>query len=51
MSRVLRNRLHEVMMMLKAIHAQESKEAARKKAREVVEKLREMKLNAAAKKA
>ena len=37
-------------MMLKAIHAQESKEAARKKAREVVEKLREMKLNAAAKK-
>ena len=38
-------------MMLKAIHAQESKEAARKKAREVVEKLREMKLNAAAKKA
>ena len=50
MSSVPRNRLREVTMMLKAIHAQESKEAARKKAREVVEKLREMKLNAAAKK-
>ena len=50
MSSVPRNRLREVTMMLKAIHAQESKEAARKKAREVVEKLKEMKLNAAAKK-
>ncbi len=50
MSSVPRNRLREVTMMLKAIHAQESKEAARKKAREVAEKLREMKLNAAAKK-
>ena len=50
MSSVPRNRIREVTMMLKAIHAQESKEAARKKAREVVEKLREMKLNAAAKK-
>ena len=50
MSSVPRNRLREVTMMLKAIHAQESKEAARKKAKEVVEKLREMKLNAAAKK-
>ena len=50
MSSVPRNRLREVMMMLKAIHAQESKEAARKKASEVVEKLREMRLNAAAKK-
>ena len=49
MSSVPRNRLREVTMMLKAIHAQESKEAARKKAREVVEKLREMKLSAAAK--
>ena len=36
--------------MLKAIHAQESKEAARKKARDVVEKLRSMRLNEAAKK-
>ena len=50
MSSVPRNRIREVTMMLKAIHAQESKEAARKKAKEVVEKLREMKLNAAAKK-
>ena len=50
MSSVPRNRIREVTMMLKAIHAQESKEAARKKAREVVEKLREMKLNAASKK-
>ena len=40
----------EVAKMLKAIHAQENKEAARKKAAEVVEKLREMKLYAAAKK-
>ena len=39
----------QLSLMLKAIHAQESKEAARKKAREVVEKLREMKLSAAAK--
>ena len=37
-------------MMLKAIHAQESKEAARQKAAQVAEKLREMKLQAAAKK-
>ena len=34
--------------MLKAIHAQESKEAARKKAQDVVEKLRSMRLNEAA---
>ena len=36
--------------MLKAIHAQESKEAARKKACDIVEKLRSMRLNEAAKK-
>ncbi len=36
--------------MLKAIHAQESKEAARKKACDVAEKLRSMRLNEAAKK-
>ena len=35
-------------MMLKAIHAQESKEAARTKADAVAEKLREMKLSQAA---
>ena len=37
-------------MMLKAIHAQESKDSARQKAIQVAEKLREMKLRAAAKK-
>ena len=37
-------------MMLKAIHAQKSKTAARLKAAQVVEKLHEMKLRAAAKK-
>ena len=36
--------------MLKAIHAQENKDAARKKARDVEEKLRSMRLNEAAKK-
>ena len=40
----------EVAMMLKAIHAQESKEAARQKAKLVVKQLRLMKLSAAAKK-
>ena len=42
--------MREVTRMLKAIHAQESKEAARKKARDIVEKLRSMRLNEAAKK-
>lgn len=37
-------------MMLKAIHAQESKDAAREKALQVAEKLKEMKLASAAKK-
>ena len=37
-------------MMLKAIHAQEGKEAARQKAAMVAEKLREMKLQEAARK-
>lgn len=45
-----RNRMREVTRMLKAIHAQESKEAARKKAKDVVEQLRAMKLKEAAKK-
>ena len=36
--------------MLKAMHAQENKEAAKRKAREVAQELREMKLNEAAKK-
>lgn len=39
-----------VAKMLKAIHAQESKKAAREKARAVVEELRSMKLKEAAKK-
>ena len=47
---VLRGRMREVSLMLKAIHAQENKEAAREKAASVVAKLREMKLSAAAKK-
>jgi transposase-like protein len=45
-----RNKMKAVSMMLKAIHSQESKEAAREKAVQVAEKLREMKLSAAAKK-
>lgn len=39
-----------VALMLKAIHAQESKDAAREKALQVSEKLRSMKLAKAAKK-
>lgn len=45
-----RKKMKAVAMMLKAIHAQESKEAAREKARQVTAKLQEMKLDAAAKK-
>ena len=45
-----RKQMREVTRILKAIHAQESKEAARKKARDVVEKFRSMRLNEAAKK-
>lgn len=43
-------KVRAVSMMLKAIHSQESKEAARVKAKQVASKLREMKLSAAAKK-
>jgi len=39
-----------ISRMLKAIHAQESKEAAREKAKQVAATLREMRLNEAAKK-
>lgn len=42
--------LQKVSRMLKAIHAQENKEAAKRKAREVAQELHEMKLNEAAKK-
>lgn len=45
-----RRMLPEVSRMLKAIHAQEDKNAARKKALDVVAKLREMNLKEAAKK-
>ena len=47
---VPRGKIHDVAMMLKAIHSQESKEAARLKAQQVAQKLREMKLKAAAQK-
>lgn len=50
MSVTPRTRIQEVTRMLKAIHSQESKEAARKKARDIVERLKEMKLKEAAKK-
>ena len=42
--------MHTVSMMLKAIHAQESKKSAREKVNSVAQQLREMKLLAAAKK-
>ena len=45
-----RSKAKLVAKMLKAIHAQESKKAARDKARAVVEELRSMKLKEAAKK-
>lgn len=45
-----RSRMKDVAAMLKAIHAQENKAAAREKAKSVVQKLREMKLKEAAKK-
>ena len=48
-SEVPRHRMKEVMAMLKAIHAQEDREAAEKKAVDVVEKLRVLKLSKAAK--
>lgn len=45
-----RSKMKEVAAMLKAIHAQEDKAAAKEKAKAVVAKLREMKLKEAAKK-
>lgn len=47
---VPKGKIRTVAMMLKAIHAQENKEAARQKAAQVAEKFREMKLPGAAKK-
>ena len=49
-SAVPRTKVRSVALMLKAIHAQENKEAARKKAEAVAEELRSMKLKEAAKK-
>ena len=48
-SAVPRSKMKDVAMMLKAIHAQENKAAARRKAREVIETLLKMKLKVAAK--
>lgn len=45
-----RNKMRIVAMMLKAIHAQESKKSAREKAASVAQQLREMKLQSAARK-
>lgn len=47
---VPRGKVRDVAMMLKAIHSQESKEAARQKAEQVAQSLHKMKLKAAAKK-
>lgn len=45
-----KTKMKQVTLMLKAIHAQESKEAAQEKAASIAAKLREMKLLSAAKK-
>ena len=47
-SYVPRGKMEEVSLMLKAIHASENKEAARAKAKEVIKKLKEMRLGSAA---
>jgi transposase-like protein len=47
-SHVPRGKMREVAAMLKAIHAQENREAAESKANDVVQKLKAMKLSAAA---
>lgn len=47
---VPRSKVKEVAAMLKAIHAQEDRQAAQEKAKAVTQKLREMKLKEAAKK-
>ena len=45
-----RSKVKQVVKMVKAIHAQESKQACREKAEKIAKELREMKLNSAAKK-
>lgn len=47
-SHVPRGKMREVAAMLKAIHAQESREAAEDKSKDVIKKLKAMKLRAAA---
>lgn len=47
-SHVPRGKMREVAAMLKAIHAQESRETAESKSRDVIKKLKTMKLKAAA---
>lgn len=47
---VPKSKVKNVALMLKAIHAQENKEAARRKSADVIEELRTMKLQGAAKK-
>jgi transposase-like protein len=47
-SHVPRSKMREVAAMLKAIHAQESREAAENKSKDVIKKLNTMKLKAAA---
>ncbi|MCP5187662.1 MAG: IS256 family transposase [Pseudomonadales bacterium] len=47
-SHVPRGKMREVAAMLKAIHAQENREAAESKSKDVISKLRDMKLKAAA---
>src|SRR5699024_898194 len=49
-SATLRNKMKTVALMLKEIHAQESKEAAREKSIQIAEKLKSMKLGKATKK-
>ncbi|MCA9458261.1 MAG: transposase, partial [Nitrospira sp.] len=48
LSHVPRGKMREVAAMLKAIHAQESRESAESKAEDVVKKLKLMKLRSAA---
>ena len=47
-SHVPRGKMREVAAMLKAIHAQENREAAERKSKDVISKLQDMKLRAAA---
>jgi transposase-like protein len=47
-SHVPTTRIREVSLMLKAIHAQESREAADRKARAIIEDLRASKMSKAA---